>query len=126
MGYVVDNWFLIIVAIIFVANLVYGLIRFGEMPTEEKVAKIKGWLLQAVMMAEKEYGSGTGSLKLSVVYARFCEQLPWLAQIITFKAFSEYVDEALERMRLILASNRNIAAVVEGEESVGDGDADCV
>ena len=119
MEFIVKYWYLIVIGIVVVIDVAHNVVRFGSMTTEQKVEKIKGWLLQAVMMAEKEYGSGTGALKLSVVYARFCEQLPWLAQVITFETFSGYVDEALARMRQLLISNQNIAAVIEGEENAG-------
>ena len=118
MNFIVEHWLTIAVCAVVIANFVCGLIRFKNLTAEQRVEKIKNWLLQAVMMAEKEYGSGTGALKLSVVYAEFCKQLPWLAQAISFEVFSKYVDDALVRMKEILASNKSIAAVVENGEGV--------
>lgn len=114
MEFIINHIGAIILILIVVANVVYDIIKFRNMPSEARIEKIKGWLLQAVMIAERDYGSGTGALKLSVVYAEFCKQLPWLAQAVTFEQFSDYVDEALERMKDILKKNKNIAAVVEG------------
>ena len=114
MEFIIDHWFIILLILVVIANVIFDIIHFKNLPSEKKVEKIKEWLLQAVMMAEKEYGSGTGALKLSVVYAEFCKQLPWLAKAIPFEVFSDYVDEALDRMRDILRKNKNIAAVIEG------------
>ena len=118
MEFIINNWMTILLCAIIVANIVYDIIHFRNMPAEQKIEKVKGWLLQAVMLTEKEYGSGTGSLKLSVVYAEFCKQLPWLAKAITFETFSGYVDEALDRMKEILENNKSIAGFVK--DSGGD------
>lgn len=115
MEYMINHWATILIVVIIGLKIGWDIAHFFDMPTEEKVAKIKGWLLQAVIMAEKEYGSGTGALKLSVVYAEFCEQLPWLAKMITFDTFSKYVDDVLESMRSMLESNKNIAQLVEDD-----------
>ena len=114
MNFIIDHWATILLIVIVAANIVYDIINFKKLPEEQKVEKIKGWLLQAVMIAEKDYGSGTGALKLSVVYAEFCKQLPWLAKTISFETFSNYVDEALGRMKDMLQKNKNIAAIVDG------------
>ena len=78
---------------------------------EEKYEQVRGWLLQAVILAEKEYGSGTGKMKLSSVYDSFCHALPWIAKTLTFEAFSEYVDDALEEAKDILSKNEAIASL---------------
>ena len=85
------------------------------MPKSEQVKQIKGWLLGAVTLAEAEFGSGTGKIKLSVVYDSFIEKFPWIAKVLTFEKFSEYVDEALVEMRKLLSTNEAVAAIVEAK-----------
>ena len=102
--------------ILLIAIVIVAIVRaknFSTLPREEQFEQIKGWLLGAVTLAEAQYGSGTGKIKLSVVYDAFVEKLPWLAQIISFDRFGELVDDALVEMRNLLESNKNIAAIVE-------------
>lgn len=41
--------------------------------------------------------------------------LAWLARVISFEAFSMMVDEALERMKKMLESNKAMQTLVSGE-----------
>ncbi len=70
--------------------------------------RIKQWLLQAVVQAEKELGSGTGKVKLSVVYDMFIARFPIVSKFISFNTFSSFVDDVLETMREILESNKSL------------------
>jgi len=115
MDFIMEHWYTILLGIVVVVNGVIFVVKLRNMSKEERYEQIRGWLLQAVMMAEKEFGSGTGKLKLSNVYAEFCKQLPWLAQIISFKKFSDYVDDALAEMKEILEKNTKIASVIENK-----------
>lgn len=67
-----------------------------------------------VTEAEKQLGSGTGQLKLRQVYDKFLEKFPLLSVLVPFKMFSEMVDKALERMRVMLESNSFAQSYVEG------------
>lgn len=113
MEFLMEHWVTILLILALVAHIVYDVIQFHKMPRDEQYQRIRGWLLQAVMLAEREFGSGTGALKLSSVYAEFCKQLPWIAKVISYETFSKCVDDALEEMKEILAKNKKIAAVVE-------------
>ena len=57
---------------------------------------------------EKEFGSGTGKIKLRYVYDMFIVRFPWMAQVITFETFSGLVDKALEEMRVLLETNKQV------------------
>ena len=85
----------------------------------QRINQIRGWLLQAVILAEAEFGSGTGRLKLSSVYDRFCARFPWLAKIISFEKFGEYVDQVLAEMRQLIAQNGAIAAITVAHNEGG-------
>lgn len=86
---------------------------FSALPKSEQIKQIKGWLLGAVTLAEAEYGSGTGKIKLSAVYDKFVEKFPWIAKVLSFEKF-----EALVEMRKLLATNKAIALMVAPESSV--------
>ena len=45
----------------------------------------------------------------------FVARFTWLARAISFEAFSMMVDEALERMRKMLESNKAMQMLVNGE-----------
>lgn len=77
--------------------------------------KVREWLLYAVTKAEKELGGGTGQIKLRYVYDMFVARFTWLARVISFEAFSIMVDEALERMKKMLESNKAMQTLVSGE-----------
>ena len=78
--------------------------------------KIKEWLKFAVMLAEKELGSGTGQLKLREVYDWFLSMFPVFGKFVPFSIFSKWVDLALEWMREQLEKNQNISKFIITEE----------
>ena len=49
--------------------------------------------------------------KSHILFNRFT----WLARVISFEAFSMMVDEALERMKKMLESNKAMQTLVSGE-----------
>ena len=105
MEWVINNWSLIVTV---VAVAVYFLLN-GKRSVVE-------FLLQAVVMAEKDLGSGTGKIKLSVVYGNFIEKYPIFSKIIPFSVFSAWVDAVLEDMKDILSKNEKAKAYVENEK----------
>lgn len=105
-SWIMDNWQMLLALVLMVAGLVIYLCRA---PRE----KVLQWLLWAVTKAESELGSGTGQLKLAMVYDMFIVRFPKISKILSFKAFSKLVDIALARMRCILEQNRNISLLVE-------------
>ena len=78
MEFIVENWYVIVTGIVFIVGGVMAVLRWRNLSTDKKYEQIRGWLLQAVLGAEREFGSGTGKLKLSSVYDKFCERfLGW-------------------------------------------------
>lgn len=115
MAWLNDNWsFLVVVACALGVGYLW-VKKFANLPTEEQMAKLREWLLYAVIEAEKQYQSGTGRLKLAAVYSRFCEVFPALVSIISFELFSGLVDDALAEMRDILKTNKDIECYISGE-----------
>ena len=78
--------------------------------------KVIEWLKWAVSEAEKQLGSGTGQLKLRLVYDWFVEKFPVVAAVLPFAVFSAWVDVALETMRKWLDDNKNVAGYIGGGE----------
>lgn len=105
MEWITNNWSLIITVL---AVAVYFLLN-GKRSVME-------FLLQAVIMAERDLGSGTGKIKLSVVYGNFIEKYPIFSKIIPFPVFSAWVDAVLEDMKDILLKNEKAKAYVENEK----------
>lgn len=98
MEFIINNWYIILAAV--AMGAVGGVLtyKFFKQPSSKQVAKVKEWLLLAVLEAEKQFGSGTGQLKLRSVYDLFVSRFPWVAKIVSFETFSGWVDEALDKV----------------------------
>lgn len=116
-SFIIDHWAEIVGTVALIAAVVISSKNFFSLSKDEQIKQIKGWLLGAVTLAEAEYGSGTGKIKLSVVYDAFIAKFPWIARVLSFEKFGEYVDEALNEMRHLLSTNNAVAALVETKES---------
>ena len=109
------DWALIVAALVVIGMSFYVIADFNRKPREEQIEQLRKWLLYAVTCAEAELGGGTGKLKLAMCYDWFLERFPWLAKIVSFEKFSGLVDDALTEMRKMLAENKAIKAIVDGE-----------
>ena len=97
----------------------FSIHKFITMPNNEKITKIKSWLLYATAMAEAEMGAGTGQLKLAKVYSMFLEKFPKLSQLISYERFCKLVDEVLVTLRKLIESNAHIDEFISlGEKTV--------
>ena len=90
-----------------------GIYQFIKLEKDKQLEIVKEWLLLAVVEAEKKLGGGTGQIKLRYVYDMFIEKFKFLALMITFEQFSIMVDTALDKMRLMLSSNKKLKDYVE-------------
>lgn len=111
----IQNWPILVALLAVAVAAGAAAYRFVKLPTEQQLAKVREWLLFAVTEAEKDLGAGTGKLKLRCVYDMFVAKFPWLVKAVSFELFGELVDDALEEMRNLLASNRAVAQFVAGE-----------
>lgn len=91
----------------------FGIYQFIKLEKDKQLEIVKEWLLLAVVEAEKKLGGGTGQIKLRYVYDMFIEKFKFLALTITFEQFSIMVDTALDKMRLMLSSNKKLKDYVE-------------
>lgn len=101
--FVVENWYLFIIALAIIACTLIAIHNFYKLPTNKKLDKIRSWLQIAVQKAEKAIGSGNGDKKLRKVYKKFIVRFPFTASIIDYELFKHLVDEALEKVDKMLS-----------------------
>ena len=116
MNFLINYWWIILIAIAVIVVGGYIAYTFINLPTNSQISKVKEWLLYAVTEAEKELGSGTGQIKLRYVYDMFIAKFPYLVKTISFEAFSLLVDEVLENFRNLLNANTDLQNYVNGGE----------
>lgn len=105
-----------VVILSFVTIVTIFVKEFVNLPSSKQIEKVKEWLLFAVIAAEKEFGGGTGAIKLRSVYDNFLTKFPAVARAISFEFFSNLVDEVLEKMEALLLENKQVESLVkEGE-----------
>ena len=104
MKWLVENWSLLIVA----ASVIIYMLISGKQSVQK-------WLLYGVFMAESEWGSGTGKLKLHTVYDMFVTKYPIISKILPFAVFSLWVDEVLKEMKKTLEENKSINQLITKE-----------
>lgn len=113
--FLMNNWAILVALAVVLVVLVINVTTFAALPTQKQLAKVREWLLWAVVQAEAELGGGTGKLKLRSVYDLFLQRFPQLAFLISFERFSKLVDDALEEMREMLEQNEAVKALVAGD-----------
>jgi hypothetical protein len=106
--------FVLAVAVLIVSGI--GIYTFINYPTNDKIQKVKEWLLFAVTQAETEFGTSTGQIKLRYVYDLFIAKFPAISKVISFDSFSLLVDEALEQFKKLLINNKTLQEKVYGSE----------
>lgn len=120
MTFLIENWALILGLSSLAIAAGLAIKHFWGLPTNNQIVAVKKWLLWAVIQAEKELGAKTGQVKLRFVYDMFVVKFPWVAKVISFELFSQWVDGALDEMKALLNSNVAIAEyVVPAVEPVG-------
>lgn len=111
MEMLVNNWYIIFALFVVMVAVVCAVIHFFKLPSGTQIANIREWLKFAVTEAEKELGSGTGQLKLRMVYDMAAEKFPWIT-LISFDIFSDWVDDALTWLNGQLDSNTAVQSIV--------------
>lgn len=119
MEWLIENWFLIVALLSCGVVGICFVFRFLGMPTEKQKAKVREWLIWACIEAERALQSGTGQLKLREVWNMFCAvpAFTWVARIVSFEQFSDWVSDALFTMKEMLISNAALAEYVYGDKA---------
>lgn len=112
----IENWYIVTALCACTAVAAIAVYNYFGLPSGEQRRKIKEWLVYACMEAERELGTGTGQLKLRKVYDAFLTKFGWLAKFVSFEVFSKLVDEALEDVKEMLATNNAVRGIVVKEE----------
>lgn len=116
-NFLISNWSIIVFIIAAIGVIAYGIYTFSNKPTDEQIRNLKEWLLYAVAAAEKEFGSGTGELKLRSVYNQFIEKFPYLSNAISFEKFSDIVEQVLVVFRKLMEDNNSIEYYIKNKEN---------
>ena len=115
-GFVIKNWSAVMGLICMVAFLGLSIRQFFKLTLEAQKKKVEQCLLSWVMAAEKDLGSKTGKIKLSLVYSMFVKAFPVFQMFVSIDTFGGWVDEALLLMKDVL--NNDIKQIdTKGGES---------
>lgn len=120
MDWLINNWYLIVAAGAVIGAAVFAVRKFLGLPTEQQIRNFQEWLKWAVAEAEKQLGSGTGQLKLRLVYNMAVDKFPWITKLVTFEEFAMWVDEALIWLNKQLESNKAVISMIKGGDDNGN------
>lgn len=116
LNFVVHNFLPIVAIIGAIVLVVLKTIDFVKKPTDVQIKDLQEWLKGQVAEAEKELGSGTGELKLRIVYNAAIAKFPWVATYLTFDQFNNLVKIALDWMQKQMDENIAIKDYIKGKE----------
>lgn len=96
--------------------LLISVIMFAVKMIKDEKATVMEWLVSAVVQAEAELGSGTGRLKLKMVYDMFMRRFPTASVFVSLDTFSGWVDIALDTVKMLLYKENMNASGREEED----------
>lgn len=112
LNFIMANWDSILAVLAIIAVSILALVK------QEKTVIFK-MLYALVTEAEKNYGAGTGELKLASVIASVYEKIPpFVATIIPAKTLENWVEQALVEAKNKWAKNLNIATYIDPQDKV--------
>lgn len=116
-NYIVNNWDFVLL----IAAALAAVVFFAFKGNKSVVMKM---LYALVTEAEKELGSGTGSLKLATVVASVYPKLPTIIKtFISEKTLTQWIEEALTEAKDSWQKNTNIAGYIAGPAQNAQDDA---
>ena len=105
--FLLANWDSVLVILAFLA-LIVVLVKRGETKVLNKV------LFSLVTQAEKQFGGGTGKLKLAAVSDWIYQRIPAILKLLfSEKDIESMIETALEEAKKAWGNNENIAAYIE-------------
>lgn len=106
-AFLLANWDSVLVVLAFLA-LIVVLIKRGETAVLNRI------LFGLVTKAEKEFGDGTGKLKLAAVSDWIYQRIPAVLKLLfSEKDIESMIETALEEAKKAWGNNENIAAYIE-------------
>lgn len=103
--FITANWDLLLAAVVVIGTVIYAVVK------QEKDIIFK-MLFALITEAERQYGSGTGELKLSSVVSQVYEKLPAALNIIPVATVEKWVEQALVSAKEKWAKNNNVATYI--------------
>lgn len=105
--FLAKNWDSVLVIVAFLA-LVVVLIKRGETKILKQI------LFNLVTQAEKQFGSGTGSLKYAVVADWIYQRIPAVLKLLfTSSDIEKMIEAALEEAKKAWGANENLKGYIE-------------
>ena len=102
-----------------VTSMPYGKYDYPKTPMNKKVLGSQGGeesFGNAVTKAEKEFGGGTGKLKLAAVSDWIYQRIPAVLKLLfSEKDIEKLIESALEEAKKAWGTNGNLAAYIEPE-----------
>ena len=106
------NWDILLFVIVLVVVLVYLWVRGGK-------SVIFKMLYAIVTEAEKEYGNGTGALKLASVIDKIYLKLPMVVRLlITADTLKKWVETVLQEAKKTWEQNNNIQNYIKSANDI--------
>ena len=107
LAFLLANWDSVLVVLVFL-GLIVALVKRGE------TAVLKKILFGLVTQAEKEFGGGTGKLKLATVSDWIYQRIPAVLKLLfSQKDIESLIESALEEAKKAWGNNEKIAAYIE-------------
>ena len=105
--FLAKNWDSVLVVVAFLA-LVVVLIKRGETKILKQI------LFNLVTQAEKQFGSGTGSLKYAAVADWIYQRIPAVLKLLfTSSDIEKMIEAALEEAKLAWGANENLRGYID-------------
>lgn len=105
--FLAKNWDSVLVVVAFLA-LVVVLIKRGETKIFQKI------LFNLVTQAEKQFGSGTGSLKYAAVADWIYQRIPAVLKLLfTSSDIEKMIEAALEEAKKAWGANENLKGYID-------------
>lgn len=107
LAFLAANWDSVLVVVAFLAVVVV-LIKRGETKILKQI------LFNLVTQAEKQFGSGTGSLKYAAVADWIYQRIPAVLKLLfTSSDIEKMIEAALEEAKKAWGANENLKAYIE-------------
>ena len=106
-NFIISNWDSILTIILFMVFLLF-LIKKGA------IKQVNQILFYLTIEAERQFGSGTGSLKYAAVTTWLYERLPSIIKILfTDKQIDKMIEKAVSDMKDYLGKNKNAKLLMD-------------
>ena len=107
LAFLAANWDSVLVVVAFLA-VVVGLIKRGETKILKQI------LFNLVTQAEKQFGSGTGSLKYAAVADWIYQRIPAVLKLLfTSNDIEKMIEDVLEEAKKAWGANENLKGYID-------------